>query len=64
MAHVVLLIYMPAERGRTGEDEIIIFKNRHGPVGAIEVTFSPERLKFLTRQQAQKSEPNCAVSEK
>jgi replicative DNA helicase len=50
-AHVVLLIYMPAKRGeRTGEDEIIIGKNRHGPVGAIEVSFSPERLKFLTRE--------------
>ncbi len=53
-AHVVLLIYTPVESDSpTGQDEIIIGKNRHGPMGAIEVTFSRERLKFLPRERAQ-----------
>ena len=47
-AHVILLIHMPAKKGEpTGEDQIIIGKNRHGPMGAIDVSFSKERLKFL-----------------
>ena len=49
-AHVVLLIHMPAKKNQpTGEDQIIIGKNRHGPMGAIDVTFNRERLKFLPR---------------
>ncbi len=49
-AHVVVLIYMPMKQGEpTGKDEIIIAKNRHGPVGTIEVEFDRERLKFLPR---------------
>jgi replicative DNA helicase len=40
-AHVVLLIHMPSKSGEpTGMDEIIIGKNRHGPIGAIDVTFN------------------------
>ena len=47
-AHVVILIYTPLKQGEpTGKDEIIISKNRHGPMGTIEVTFSRERLKFF-----------------
>jgi replicative DNA helicase len=50
-AHVILLIHMPAKKGEsTGEDQIVIGKNRHGPMGAIDVTFSKERLKFLPRE--------------
>ena len=49
-AHVVLLIHMPLKKNQpSGEDQIIIGKNRHGPVGAIDVTFNRERFKFLPR---------------
>jgi replicative DNA helicase len=49
-AHVVLLIHMPMKSDKpTGDDEIIIAKNRHGPIGTIDVTFSRDRLKFLPR---------------
>lgn len=49
-AHVVLLIHMPVKAGRpTGEDEIIIAKSRHGPMGTIDVTFSRDRLQFMPR---------------
>jgi replicative DNA helicase len=51
-AHVVLLIHMPTKSGKpTGEDVIIIAKNRHGPIGTIEVTFNRDRLKFLPRTE-------------
>jgi replicative DNA helicase len=50
-AHVILLIHMPGKNGEpTGKDQIIVGKNRHGPMGAIDVTFSKERLKFLPRE--------------
>jgi len=50
-AHVILLIHMPAKKGEpSGDDQIIIGKNRHGPMGAIDVTSSKERLKFLPRE--------------
>ena len=49
-AHVVLLIYAPIQNDApTGQDEILIAKNRHGAMGTIEVTFDKERLKFLPR---------------
>lgn len=51
-AHVVLLIHMPMKQGEpTGEDEIIIGKNRHGPMGAIEVSFNRETLSFRSRSK-------------
>jgi replicative DNA helicase len=51
-AHVVLLIHMPLKQGEpTGEDEIIIGKNRHGPMGAIEVSFNRETLSFMPRSK-------------
>jgi replicative DNA helicase len=50
-AHVVLLSYMPTKNDEpTGEEEILIGKNRHGPMGSIPVTFDRMRLKFLPRQ--------------
>jgi replicative DNA helicase len=62
-AHVVLLIYMPIESDApTGRDEILIGKNRHGPMGSIEVTFSRERLKFLPRESRTEEEPQWAAS--
>jgi replicative DNA helicase len=58
-AHVVLLIHSPAKKGEpTGEDEIIIGKNRHGPIGGIDVTFSRDRLKFLCRDDNEQPEGN------
>lgn len=50
-AHVVLLIHMGTAKDGTptGEDEILIAKNRQGPKGPIKVTFDRDRLKFLPR---------------
>ena len=60
-AHVVLLIYMPSKQNEpTGADEIIIGKNRHGPIGSIKVTFSRDRLKFLPRSRDDASEETLA----
>jgi replicative DNA helicase len=61
-AHVVLLIHMPAKGGEpTGKDEIIIGKNRHGPVGPIDVSFSREALKFLSRSTQDESSEQQAL---
>jgi len=58
-AHVVLLIHMPIKQGEpTGEDEIIIGKNRHGPMGTIEVSFNRETLSFRSRSKHQKDRSN------
>ena len=50
-AHVVLLLHVPTgPDGRpTGEDNIIIGKNRNGAKGPIPVTFSPHKLRFCPR---------------
>jgi replicative DNA helicase len=49
-AHVVLLLYTPMENDvPTGQDEIIIGKNRHGSLGAISVFFNRKSLKFFPR---------------
>jgi replicative DNA helicase len=50
-AHVVLLLHTPMDRSGepTGNDEIVIGKNRHGPVGSIEVTFNRRNLRFENR---------------
>jgi replicative DNA helicase len=52
-AHVVLLIYMPmSDKGvPTGEDEIIIGKQREGVVGPEEVVYSRKKLMFLDRSE-------------
>jgi replicative DNA helicase len=49
-AHVVLLLYTPVDKSEpTGEDEIIIGKNRHGTIGSVSVVFNRESLKFVPR---------------
>lgn len=50
-AHMVLLLHTPlaADGKPTGEDKIIIGKNRNGARGSIPVTFSPHKLRFYPR---------------
>jgi replicative DNA helicase len=52
-AHVCLLLYQPINTNTgecTGEDEIIIGKQRNGPLGSEPVTFSKHRLQFVERE--------------
>ena len=58
-AHVVLLLHTPTgPDGRaTGEDTIIIGKNRNGAKGPVPVEFSPHKLKFYPRAPSARSEP-------
>lgn len=53
-ANTILLIYRPADdSGRpTGEDEIIIAKQRHGPVGLESVFFDGRTMTFFERKTA------------
>jgi replicative DNA helicase len=49
-AHTVLLLYMPMRNDLpTGQEEIIIGKNRNGPMGSVTVMFNRDRLKFYPR---------------
>jgi replicative DNA helicase len=50
-AHVVLLLHAPTspDGKPTGEDTIIIAKNRNGAKGPVPVTFSPHKLRFYPR---------------
>jgi replicative DNA helicase len=50
-AHVVLLLHVPTgpDGKPTGEDTIIIGKNRNGVRGPVPVTFSPVKLRFYPR---------------
>jgi replicative DNA helicase len=50
-AHLVLLLHAPtAPDGKpTGEDTIIVAKNRNGAKGPVQVTFSPHKLRFYPR---------------
>lgn len=50
-AHTVLLLYMPVSQDGsfTGEDEIIIGKQRHGRVGSLPVHYDTKRLQFKDR---------------
>jgi replicative DNA helicase len=50
-AHVVLLLHVPtaADGKPTGEDTVIVAKNRNGAKGPVPVTFSPHKLRFYPR---------------
>lgn len=53
-AHTILLNYRPVanEAGReifTGEDEIIVAKQRYGPIGSIPVKYDSDKLMFIGR---------------
>jgi len=50
-AHLIVLTYRPTDSydKPTGKDELIIAKQRHGPVGIETVFFKPESLKFYER---------------
>jgi replicative DNA helicase len=50
-AHLVLLLHAPtASDGKpTGEDTIIVAKNRNGAKGPVPVAFSPHKLRFYPR---------------
>lgn len=49
-AHAVLLVFRPKKDGSfTGEDEIIVAKQRSGPVGAYAVHFNDDTLDFHDR---------------
>jgi replicative DNA helicase len=51
-ANTILLIYRPMDDfGRpTGDDEIVIAKQRHGPVGNERVVFDAKTLTFHQRE--------------
>ena len=51
-AHVIVLTYRPTNNydQPTGDDELIIAKQRHGPVGVERVYFKPESLKFCEKR--------------
>jgi replicative DNA helicase len=52
-AHVVLLPHTPIDRETkrpTGEDDIIIGKQRNGPTGKVPVRFDRDRLAYLDRE--------------
>jgi replicative DNA helicase len=50
-AHCVVLLYQPVQDGQfTGEDQIIIGKQRNGPLGTLPVVFDKQTLTFLPRE--------------
>jgi replicative DNA helicase len=53
-SHTILLIYRPSDDfGRpTGDDEIIIAKQRHGPVSNEAVRFDSRTMTFFERRAA------------
>jgi replicative DNA helicase len=61
-AHVVLLLHVPTgpDGKPTGEDTIIIGKNRNGSRGPVPVTFSPHKLRFYPRTLEREYQPNSA----
>jgi replicative DNA helicase len=50
-SHVIILTYRPVDEfgNPTGEDELIIAKQRHGPVSNERVCFDPKTLTFFER---------------
>jgi replicative DNA helicase len=58
-AHVVLLLHIPTgpDGKPTGEDTIIIGKNRNGARGPVPVTFSPHKLRFYPRSMEREYQP-------
>jgi replicative DNA helicase len=59
-AHLVLLLHAPtAPDGKpTGEDTIIVAKNRNGAKGPVPVTFSPHKLRFYPRAMEREYQAN------
>ncbi|HLV85813.1 MAG TPA: DnaB-like helicase C-terminal domain-containing protein [Candidatus Sulfotelmatobacter sp.] len=56
-AHVIVLTYRPTSNyddQPTGEDQLIVAKQRHGAVGSETVHFKPEALKFFERTRAER----------
>jgi replicative DNA helicase len=51
-SHVIILTYRPVDEfgNPTGEDELIIAKQRHGPVSNERVFFDPKTLTFFGRE--------------
>ncbi len=51
-SHVIILTYRPVDKfgNPTGEDELIIAKQRHGPVSNERVVFDSKTLTFLERE--------------
>jgi replicative DNA helicase len=58
-AHLVLLLYRPLNKSGwfTGEDEVIIAKQREGPVGSIPVVFNQDQLRYVPREKNATAEP-------
>ena len=55
-AHTVLLLYQPLRDARpSGEDEIIIGKQRNGPLGTVPVVFETRTLTFQPRSLVQEA---------
>ena len=59
-AHVVLLLHTPTgpDGKPTGEDSVIIGKNRNGAKGPVRVTFSPHKLRFYPRTTEHEYQPS------
>jgi replicative DNA helicase len=51
-AHVILLLYMPVgqDGAFTGEDELIVGKQREGPTGKVPIAFLGTKCQFYERE--------------
>lgn len=61
-AHVVLLLHTPiAKDGEfTGEEKIIVAKNRNGQKGSVTVFFDTKKLRFYPRETSMKPVVDCS----